>query len=169
MASQLWSRFSTFIANQPRAALLRGTAIICLLLTILSTATVIKHSGPTTRTASTSEYAVIQSNFADPCLISVDGVFYAFATRPNPSLHVQVASAKDISDWTLHEGYDAMPMLPKWALQEGDAAVWAPEVVQRVSYGHSHVVVSPTIACQERHKSPASIALAQTPAWSSLC
>ncbi|KAK4939369.1 hypothetical protein LTR10_020356 [Elasticomyces elasticus] len=131
MISQLWLRLSLFLTDRPRAAFVRGTGIILFLLIIIVTVIAIPHPASHGGTVPASEYAVIASNFADPCLLSVDGVFYAFATRPNPSLHVQVASAKDISDWTLHEGYDAMPTLPGWALQEGDAAVWAPQVVQR--------------------------------------
>ncbi|KAI1614483.1 glycosyl hydrolase [Exophiala viscosa] len=131
MLSDLWLRLSIFVTDRSRAAFLRGAGIVVFVLLVLLTIIAIPHSASNVKTASPSEYAVIPSNFADPCLLSVDGMFYAFATRPNPSLHVQVASAKDISDWTLHEGYDAMPTLPKWALQEGDAAVWAPEVVQR--------------------------------------
>jgi hypothetical protein len=131
--SRAWRRLSTFVANEPRNAFIGFTVVCLLFLLILSTATAVKFSRPSRHTASPYEYAVINSNFADPCLLNVDGMFYAFATRANPSLHIQVASAKEISDWTLHEGYDAMPSLPKWALQNGDAAVWAPEVVQRVS------------------------------------
>lgn len=83
-----------------------------------------------------SLYAAIRSNFADPCLIKVDGTYYAFATRPidNVTLHVPVASATNLSRWALHEGYDAMPTLPGWAKQTGDTAVWAPHVVRRVRY-----------------------------------
>jgi hypothetical protein len=141
MVVMLWRHLSTLISNQARAALVRGSAVILLLLTILSTVIIVKYPASNIQTISPSEFAVIKSNFADPCLLSVDGMFYAFATRPDPALHVQVASAKDISDWTLHEGYDAMPTLPRWALQEGDAAVWAPQVVQRVSPDHPNSIV----------------------------
>ncbi|KAJ9609947.1 hypothetical protein H2200_006277 [Cladophialophora chaetospira] len=130
MAPNLWRHISTF-ASWPRAAFVGGIGVILLLLTALSITAAIGYTESNNRAISPSEYAVIKSNFADPCLLSVDEMFYAFATRSDPSLHVQVASAKDISDWTLHEGYDAMPTLPRWAVQEGDAAVWAPEVVQR--------------------------------------
>lgn len=142
MISELWLRLSICITDRSRAAFVRGTGIAVLLLIVLFTVIAIPSSSSNVEKVSASEYAIVKSNFADPCLLSVDGVFYAFATRPNPSLHVQVASAKDISDWTLHEGYDAMPTLPRWALQEGDAAVWAPEVVQRVSSDEPDGIVS---------------------------
>lgn len=93
-------------------------------------------NGASANASKAFQYAVIRSNFADPCLIKVNDTYYAFATRPidNVSLHVPIASATNLSRWTLHEGYDAMPTLPRWAKQTSDTAVWAPQVVQRVRY-----------------------------------
>lgn len=84
--------------------------------------------------AEAARYSVLKTNFPDPCLIEVDGSYHAFATRSkaNASLNVQAASAtEDIADWTLHEGYDALPRLPPWVKAGDGAAVWAPQVVQR--------------------------------------
>ena len=84
-----------------------------------------------------AKYAVIKENFADPCLgVDDDGTYYAFATgNATIGINVQVASAPstNLSDWTLHKGQDALPVLGSWALQPNKIAqVWAPEVVQRV-------------------------------------
>lgn len=91
---------------------------------------------PIKAAAEASTYAVVKANFPDPCLIEVNGAFYAFATRSlsNVSLNIQAASATEsISRWTLHEGYDALPKLPPWVKSSSDSGVWAPQVVQRVS------------------------------------
>lgn len=82
-----------------------------------------------------SRYAMINTSFPDPSMIVVNDTYYAFATRRkvnNVTIHVQVASAVDITKWTLHEHHDAMPTLPPWALTGRDAQVWAPQVAQRV-------------------------------------
>ena len=170
MVPKLWPRLSTFIANRPRAALFRGLGLVLLLLTIIFTILGVEESVSHVKTAPASDYAVIKSNFADPCLLSVEGMFYAFATRPNASLNVQVASAKNIADWTLHEGYDAMPTRPSWTLQEGDAAVWAPQVVQRVSLDlPGHTDVSAVGLSKALPVSRDALLLRSKPAWSLLC
>ena len=81
-----------------------------------------------------AEYAVIEENFPDPCMVFSwdDGQWYAFATR-NSEVNVQVASAPNMSHWTYHDGYDAMPQAGKWvANQINDTQVWAPTVTKRV-------------------------------------
>jgi len=81
-----------------------------------------------------SRYAVVKANFPDPCMIEIEGGYYAFATRDlaNPAINIQVATALEgISKWTFLEGYDALPNLPVWVRNDGDAGVWAPQVTQR--------------------------------------
>ena len=84
--------------------------------------------------ADIAEFAVVRSNFPDPCLLQVNNTWYAFATSTNPAIHIQVASAADITQWSLIEGYDAMPVLPEWALKKASPQVWAPQVVQKVNH-----------------------------------
>jgi hypothetical protein len=72
-------------------------------------------------------------NFPDPGLIQHNDIWYAYGTNPkkrNPdSIHVPVATSTDFVNWTLHEGYDAMPTLGTW---EKKVNHWAPDVIQRV-------------------------------------
>ncbi|KAJ6134079.1 arabinan-endo 1-5-alpha-L-arabinase [Penicillium sp. IBT 18751x] len=71
----------------------------------------------------------IDSDFADPCVIQVDGGYYAFATAGN-GVNVQVASSSDFSTWDLLSGTDAMPgPFPSWVASS--PAIWAPDVNQR--------------------------------------
>jgi Glycosyl hydrolases family 43 len=71
---------------------------------------------------------VIDANFPDPCLAqSRSGQWFAFATQSG-DVNIQVASSRDFTTWTLHEGYDALPTLPPWTLPHPHAAVWAPDV-----------------------------------------
>ena len=83
-----------------------------------------------------ARYAVISENFADPCLVNDgNGTWYAFATRTDDKVHVKMASAPEsnISEWTLHKGYDPLPKLGAWANTKiADPAVWAPYVVASV-------------------------------------
>lgn len=73
-------------------------------------------------------------NFPDPGLIQHNGTWYAYGTNPRKknlsSIHVPVATSTDFVNWTLHEGYDAMPTLGAW---EKNVNHWAPDVIQRVS------------------------------------
>jgi hypothetical protein len=83
-----------------------------------------------------ARWAVIPSNFPDPCLINDGDTWYAFATRTTPEIHIQMATApySDISNWTLRNGFDALPTLGAWAASHiQDPAVWAPYVVNMVS------------------------------------
>jgi hypothetical protein len=75
---------------------------------------------------------VIRTNFMDPCLTQADGIWYAFggANGNPPDINVQLASSTDFLDWTLHTGYDALPVLGSWANKLGH--VWSPDVNQRV-------------------------------------
>jgi Glycosyl hydrolases family 43 len=78
--------------------------------------------------ASSGEEPVIRTNFPDPCLAqSNSGVWYAFSTQ-DQGINIQLASSEDFTAWHLHEGYDALPTLPPWALPHPKAYVWAPDV-----------------------------------------
>ncbi|KAJ5674638.1 uncharacterized protein N7477_004572 [Penicillium maclennaniae] len=71
----------------------------------------------------------IDSDFADPCVIRVDGGYYAFATAGN-GVNVQVASSADFLTWDLLSDTDAMPgPFPSWVASS--QAIWAPDVNQR--------------------------------------
>jgi hypothetical protein len=81
------------------------------------------------------QYALVNENFPDPCFIESNGTFYAFATRNSSAVNIQVASASidSITNWTFHDGTDALPDPGPWtAKQLGDIAVWAPSVVEVV-------------------------------------
>lgn len=76
---------------------------------------------------------VIDSNFADPSAIHVDGIWYAFATNNHfqegpDGQNIQVATSTNFVDWKV-TGNDALPAIGAWAFQK---AVWAPSVVRRV-------------------------------------
>ena len=76
---------------------------------------------------------VIDADFADPCVIQTSDGYYAFATSGN-GVNVQVASSSDFSTWDLLSGTDAMPgPFPSWVASS--PAIWAPDVIQRVSSG----------------------------------
>lgn len=68
---------------------------------------------------------VISGDFPDPGVLVVGDVYYAYATNAYGK-HIQVASSRDLSHWTLLP--DALPTLPVWAAD--GAWVWAPEVIQ---------------------------------------
>ena len=88
-----------------------------LLLALLSTSTSAAGSG-----------AVIASNFPDPCIEqSHDGTWYAFSTHSD-IVNIQMASSPDFKTWTLHEGHDALPNVPAWAVANPHAKTWAPDV-----------------------------------------
>lgn len=77
-------------------------------------------------------------NFPDPGLIQHNGTWYAFATNPKKgdpnTIHVPVATSTNFVNWTLHEGYDAMPTVGQW---QKKINTWAPDVIQRVSHQNS--------------------------------
>jgi beta-xylosidase len=65
---------------------------------------------------------VYGKNFADPQVVAVDNIFYAFAT--NGALgNVQTLTSPDLVSWD--EVGDALPVLPSWT---SPGRVWAPEV-----------------------------------------
>jgi beta-xylosidase len=65
---------------------------------------------------------VYGNNFADPQVVAVDNVYYAFAT--NGALgNIQTLRSSDLVSWV--EVGDALPSLPGWT---SPGRVWAPEV-----------------------------------------
>ncbi|MEU4288426.1 glycoside hydrolase family 43 protein [Kribbella sp. NPDC026596] len=65
---------------------------------------------------------VYGNNFADPFVVAVDNMYYAFAT--NGALgNVQTLRSPDLVSWD--EVGDALPVLPSWT---SPGRVWAPEV-----------------------------------------
>lgn len=76
---------------------------------------------------------VISANFPDPCVIEVNNVWYAFATRTKgTSIHIQIASSTDFDSWTVIND-DALPNLPSW-VNSASWNTWAPDVNQLVRY-----------------------------------
>ncbi|HEV7950405.1 MAG TPA: glycoside hydrolase family 43 protein [Glaciihabitans sp.] len=67
---------------------------------------------------------VLNANFADPDVLKVDGVYYAYATNDN-NRNVQIASSTDLLEWEVLP--DALPELPSWIIP---GKTWAPEVTQ---------------------------------------
>ncbi|KAJ5709128.1 Glycoside hydrolase family 43 [Penicillium malachiteum] len=71
-------------------------------------------------------------NFPDPGLIKHNGTWYAFGTNPKKhdpdTIHVPVATSTNFVNWTLHEGYDAMPTVAPW---QKKVNTWAPDLIQR--------------------------------------
>lgn len=71
-------------------------------------------------------------NFPDPALVSVDGMWLAFATAGN-GRNVQVAASASFSEhsWRLLEDVDVLPDPGPWAAN--DRNIWAPHVYGLVS------------------------------------
>ena len=67
---------------------------------------------------------VLNTNFADPDVVEVDGTYFAYATNDN-NRNVQVASSTDLLDWEVLP--DALPELPSWIIP---GKTWAPEVTK---------------------------------------
>ena len=77
---------------------------------------------------------VLNVNFPDPTIIFAGNTWYAFATNDQADhINVQVASSTDFSNWTLHQGQDALPTIPSWAVGPWKTQVWAPDVNETVS------------------------------------
>ena len=87
---------------------------------------------------------VVATNFADPSLIEVNGVYYAFATnryvQPRAGqVNIQVAVSHDFSTWNLTD-HDALPHVGAWST---GTFTWAPDVIQLVgTLGTDSFVVS---------------------------
>lgn len=67
---------------------------------------------------------VLDRDFPDPDVLTVDGTYYAFATNGNGH-NIQTARSTDLVHWDVLA--DALPRLPEWAVQDFGWA-WAPEV-----------------------------------------
>jgi beta-xylosidase len=72
------------------------------------------------------ENPVLRTDFPDPGVLEVDGVYYAYGTNASGK-NVQLARSTDLVEWELLT--DAMPALPSWAML-GGSFIWAPEVIQ---------------------------------------
>ena len=81
-------------------------------------------------------------NFPDPCIININGKWYAFATRTIGSgINVPVASSPDYKTWTIMTNssggtYDALPTMPPWV--DTTPNQWAPDVGQLVRTPQNH-------------------------------
>jgi arabinan endo-1,5-alpha-L-arabinosidase len=96
-------------------------------------------------TAATRSHAhgiapVIDDNFADPDILVVKGVYYAYATN-NEGQNVQLRTSRDLKHWTRHP--DVAPVLGDWvgpcSFAPGgptDNCVWAPRV-EKVAGGYA--------------------------------
>jgi hypothetical protein len=74
----------------------------------------------------------IGDDFADPAILMVDGIWFAYATGAN-GVNVQLAaSADEGKTWTRYRKVDGLPNLPGW-VDRGAPFVWAPQVVMIVS------------------------------------
>ena len=76
---------------------------------------------------------VLDSNFADPSLIHVNGTFYSFATS-NGTYHAQCAYSTNLLNWTWG-GFDALPKVGQWVASADEDRVaahrvWAPDCHQ---------------------------------------
>ena len=127
---------SLFASKITLSLLLTFFALLITFAIVLGLVTVPGFEGKSfsNTTSTAARYAVIKQNFPDPCLIQPNstGRYYAFATR-NTHVNVQVAStpSTNISEWTYHDGHDALPNPGPWtATHLKDAQVWAPSVMQ---------------------------------------
>ncbi|KAF2156088.1 glycoside hydrolase family 43 protein [Myriangium duriaei CBS 260.36] len=71
----------------------------------------------------------ISTDFPDPSVLYDGNTWYVFASQSeydNKNIHIQLAQSTDFNTWTLQQGYDALPQLPSWAVDNG--AVWAPDI-----------------------------------------
>ncbi|EXJ79659.1 hypothetical protein A1O3_07939 [Capronia epimyces CBS 606.96] len=109
--------------------------------------------GPSTNPFASVIGPLVETNFADPGIIHVDGVSYAFATNNRgvgaDMIHVQIATSTDNQTWTLLTHHDALPQIGAW---ETGARVWAPDVVQLddgsfVLYYTDALVTTPAFHC----------------------
>ncbi|KAF2101106.1 Arabinanase/levansucrase/invertase [Rhizodiscina lignyota] len=80
---------------------------------------------------SISTNPVVASDFADPSLINVEGVWYSFAsstTRDGTAYNIQLAMSYDFLSWSLSD-WDALAFIPDW-VNSTSAQFWAPDVSQ---------------------------------------
>jgi len=123
---------ATLLARVMLGGVLVASSLLAPALT--STALAQPMSSPVS-TSSDSEpetRPVIDSNFADPEILLVDGVYHAYATNSDGQ-NVQHETSKDLQHWTRRS--DVAPVLGDWvgpcSFAPGgatDKCVWAPEV-----------------------------------------
>ena len=97
---------------------------------------------------------VYAGNFADPFVLAVGDVFYAFATN-GPLGNVQTLRSTDLQSW--EPVGDALPTLPAWTTP---GRVWAPEVV---AHGPDRYVMYYTSADPATGHQAVGVAVATTP------
>ncbi|MCK9896697.1 glycoside hydrolase family 43 protein [Frankia sp. AgB32] len=82
-------------------------------------------SGADTATADRNVIAVLGSDLADPYVLTVGAVSYAYGTNTEAGGNVPVLSSTDLRAW--NRVGDALPTLPGWAADTG-LTTWAPAV-----------------------------------------
>lgn len=95
-----------------------------------------KHDDPSYKIEENTPIWAIH-DFPDPGLLEYNGTWYAFGTNPHKndptSIHIPVATSANFVNWTLHDGWDALPTIGNW---ERKINHWAPDVIRRVSKFH---------------------------------
>ncbi|KAJ5665485.1 Glycoside hydrolase family 43 [Penicillium maclennaniae] len=90
-----------------------------------------KHDDPSYKIEENKPIWAIH-DFPDPGLLEYNGTWYAFGTNPHKndpmSIHIPVATSANFVNWTLHDGWDAMPTIGNW---ERKINHWAPDVIRR--------------------------------------
>ncbi|KAK4580235.1 hypothetical protein LTR86_000438 [Recurvomyces mirabilis] len=94
-------------------------------------------------------HPVITTDFPDPSIIQVDGMWYAFASQSAynyTGVRVQIAASPDFETWSLLTGRDALaggPKLAPWVdgTSATSSAVWAPSVFRRGGIGEGVFVL----------------------------
>jgi len=107
---------------------------------------------------------VLDRDFPDPAVLTVDDNYYAYSTASgygNQFWHVPVQRAADLTgDWTALG--DALPVLPPWSARDrnGDGNVTAPEVAPRGDGGYVLYFVA---LAEAQHVQCIGTALASSP------
>jgi len=83
---------------------------------------------------------VIDSDVADPYVLTADGRYYAFSTNARGD-NVPVWVSTDLVHWTALD--DALPNLPEWAQASG--MTWAPSVVARGDHFVMYLTVNDAV------------------------
>lgn len=110
-----------------RILFISGCGLVCQLMLLLAGCGPQSSStAPAATTGPTFKNPVISSDFADPSILHVGNLYYAYATNA-AGKNIQVARSSDLVHWDLLS--DAMPALPSWA-QLGGSYVWAPDEAQ---------------------------------------
>ena len=125
-------------------------------VTVAPVATVVPATAvPTAIPGGSFRNPVLTADFADPEILNVNGVYYAYATNGSGK-NVQLATSSDLIHWEI--GYDVMPALARWA-KPGGSLVWAPEVI---ALG-GHYVLYYTARDRTSDKQCVGVAVADSP------